>query len=816
MPRLTTEQEAACAFADGSVLVSAAAGAGKTTTLSERVVRRCLAAAEPVEIDRFLLVTFTEKAALEMRMRISGELSRRALAEDARAQAQLERLPLAHISTIHGFCLRLLRDEWQAAGIDPEAALMDERQAEIVRRQALDATLAAAYAGRAGMARLVAYFGGMGEDDGLREALLKALKFLDTLPDPQAYLSDAISRHAREEELQAALQRVVADHLRQVEEAASLLRQAADAARRAEGQTSYAAALDAEAMERETAARTSVLTWEEHRARLGALASFAALAGNSQPQRAASRRLREQAKKLLDRLASGLASLDAGEVRRRAQETGPILRDFVALLAAAMDDYRRLKRQRQALDFADLEQEAYRLLVSRGGAVAQALRQRFAEVLVDEFQDVNPLQAAIVDQVSQLGPGGNLFAVGDVKQSIYGFRHAAPGIFLAREREATGRGAALHLRQNFRSRPEIVDVVNAVFHELMQEPESPLYDARAALQAGRSRQTLPPDPDPRVRFVFVEGSELEEEGAEESSALEREADWIAREIGRLVAVGHPVWDPALEQVRPARYADCAVLLRGVQGAAGVIDDVFARRGVPVVIQRSEGYLGGLELQTLASLLRAIELPERDWDLLVTLRAPWFGLSLKDVLRVREAAKGEPLWQGLGRLAQRDHGMQDVLARIELWRRWSLSMPVDRLVERLLQDTEYQAHVAGLPRGAQRRRDVLAFQEAAQRLARQGRASIGSFLDMFEELSRQHLDIAPPDVDLGDAVRVTSIHRSKGLEFPIVFVAGLGRRFGGRQERDRIRLHQQLGVAAAFPDDEGGLHPTAFWQAIEAE
>ena len=815
MPRLTTEQETACAFAGGSVLVSAAAGAGKTTTLSERVVRRCLDPADPVEIDRFLLVTFTEKAALEMRMRISADLGRRALAGDSRAQAQLERLPLAHISTIHGFCLRLIREEWQALGLDAEAALMDERQAEVLRRQALDSTLGAAYAERSSMARLVAYFGGMGEDDGLREAVLKALKFLDTVPDPEGFLSDAAQRHMRDDELQSALRRVMAENVRQVEEAASLLRQAAAAARELEGQNAYVEALEGEATQREAAVLSTGLGWDQHRHLLQDAALFAPLRGNSAPGRETAHRLREKAKRVLARLSGGIASLDEAEVQRRTRATDPILADFLALLRGAMDDYRRLKRQRGVLDFADLEQEAYRLLTAGDSTIGEGVRRRFREVLVDEFQDVNPLQAAIVDHVSRLGKGGNLFAVGDVKQSIYGFRHAAPGIFLEREREAAERRAALGLRQNFRSRAEIVDVVNAVFRALMQEEASPLYDARAELVAGRDPDTVPPDPDPRVRFVEVRGVESDEEG-DEQPALVQEATWIAAEIARLMAAEHPVWDAAAEKVRPVRYGDCAVLLRGLQSAAAVFDDVFALRGIPAMIQRSQGYLGGQELQTLLSLLRTIELPERDWDLLVTLRAPWFDLSLADAVSLRQAAAGAPLFDGLRSLGQSDGRMRTILDRIELWRQWSLTMPLDRLVERLLQDTEYGAHVAGLPRGAQRRRDILAFQEAAERLARQGPASIGAFLAVFEELSRQHLDVAPPDVDMGDAVRVTTIHRSKGLEFPVVFVAGLGRRLGGKQERDRIRLHRSLGVAAAFPDDAGGLHPTPFWRAIEAE
>ena len=812
MAHLTPEQEAACAFAAGSVLVAAAAGAGKTTTLSERVVRRCLLGPDPVDIDRLLLVTFTEKAALEMRQRIGLELARRALAGETRAQAQLERLPTAHISTIHGFCLRLLREEWRTAGLDPDTAMLDERQAEILRRRALDATLDAAYQRLPGMADLVAYFGGMGEDQNLRDAMLDSLRFLDTLPDPNGFLREAAERQERPEEFRARLQEVMADDLRQVEEAVSLLRRAAVAARAAEGPSPYALALEREAAERSLAAR-DLLDWPTHCRRIAGLAEFGTLSGNSAPQRAASRKLREAAKRRLERLAAGLCALGEEELWRREQATQATLRDYASLLAAAMADYRRLKRQRQVLDFADLEQEAYRLL--RHGGVAEALRQRFCEVLVDEFQDVNPLQAAIVDLVSRLGEGGNLFAVGDVKQSIYGFRHAAPTIFLEREAEARGRGAALYLRENFRSRPEILEVANAVFRQLMQEEASPVYDEQAELRAARSADTLPPDPDPRVRFVFAAGPEGEGAGdADELSAQEREADFVAREIRRLVASGHPIWDAGRGEVRAVRYADCAVLLRSLQGAAAY-DDMFALHGVPATIQRNSGYLGGQELRTLVALLGTVELPERDWDLLVTLRAPWFGFSVDELWRVRQAASGKTLWQGLNALAADDRRMGRAVERIERWRQWSLAMPLDRLVGRLIADTEYAAHVAGLPRGAQRRRDIAAFQEAAERFAAQAGGGIGPFLAMFEERTSQELDQAPPDVELGDTVRVTSIHRSKGLEFPVVFVAGLGRNLRGGRQKPRLRLHRRLGMAAAYADGEGGLHPTVGWRAIEA-
>jgi len=816
MSALTAEQEAACAFRQGSVLVAAAAGAGKTTTLSERVVRRAVLDPDPVDIDRFLLVTFTEKAALEMRQRIAGDLARRALAGDARAEEMLERLPLAQISTIHGFCLRLLREEWHAAGLDPEAALLDERQAQILRRASLDATLTEAYRTRGGMPALVAYFGGMGEDDGLREALLDALGFLDILPDPEGFLRQGLLDHAAPEAFDRALRHVVAADRRQVQEAASLLRQAAGLARAAEGDTPYARALEAEALERETAAAQGASDWRQHGAILQSLARFSALSGNSLPQHAPSRRLREQAKKLLGRLAAGMAQLDEPELRERSAASHALLEDFAALLLVAMSDYRREKRAVAALDFSDLEQEAYRLLTADGGRVAAGLRRRYREVLVDEFQDVNPLQAAIIAQVSRAGEDGDLFAVGDVKQSIYGFRHAAPDLFLGHQAEAARRQAALALRQNFRSRREIIEAVNAVFRQLMQEAQAPLYDRDAELVAGRSGATLPPDPDPRVRFVIVPAAGGEgDPGEPDLGSLGREADWIAQEIARLVASQHPVWDAGTGQARPVRYRDCAVLLRGLTTAAATFDDRFAARGVPASIQRAEGYLGGLELQTVQSLLRAVELPTRDWDLLVTLRAPWFGLSLHDVWRVRAAAPGDALWQGLLRLGGEDERFGGIVRRIEDWRAMSLRLPVDRLVHEILADTQYPARVAGLPRGAQRRQDILGFAAAAEEFARRGGGGLGAFLETFEELERQRLDLAPPDVDLGDAVRVTSIHRSKGLEFPIVFVAGLGRRFGGERERRRIRLHRRLGLAAAYADEDGGLHPTPAWEAIDA-
>ncbi len=831
MPELTQEQAAAAGRRGGAVLVSAAAGSGKTTVLTERVMALCLDGPDPVDLDRLLVVTFTEKAALEMRERIGRRLKERADSGEERARVQLRLLPLAQISTIHAFGHALVLEEWERTGRDPELELMDERAAAILRLRALDEALARAYAREAAMADLVAYFGGMGEDEGLRSALLEAARFLDALPDGAAALREMVDAGANEAHLDEMLALLALESGRVLRQAASLLRQAASAALQ-EGLSDLAQGL-AEEAERllEAAQATEGEDWEDHRLRVAAQATFAKLSGIGKCKRAGS--LRERARRKVKGLADWLEGSPRDLLWQRQMETLPRLRLFARVLEGFLVAYRDLKRDRRALDFGDLEQEAYRLLLAPDGVVAARLRHRYREVLVDEFQDVSPLQDAIVRAIAGEDGGSDLFVVGDPKQSIYGFRHAAPWIFRAREEGCAAQGSSLPLRENFRCRPEIVSVVNHLFRALMRDADSPPYDDSAALVAGRPRETVAEGPE-EVRLVLIgdgeeapawedgrDEEETQEEPEEElgavAGAAAQEATWIAREIARLVAQRYPVYDREEGRVRPIAYRDCAVLLRSLQRVAGEFAGAFEAAGVPAEVQRSTGYMASLEVQTMLGLLRAIELPQRDRDLAIALRAPFFGVSAR-VLRAMHDAKGEGnLFDGLRALSRRDGTLRAILEQIVAWRAAALAKPLAEFVPWLLEQTRYRSYVAARPGSTRRLRDLDDFASRALRFGARGAGGLALFLREFEELGRRQIDEAPPPAGIDDAVSVLTIHRSKGLEWPVVFVAGLHRGMQSSEGSPSLRWHLRHRVGAAWVDlAQGVRRETAAMRAIRAE
>ncbi len=832
MPELTEEQRLAATRRGRAVLVSAAAGSGKTTVLTERVLRLCLEGSDPADIDRLLVVTFTEKAALEMRERIARGIAERAKAGDARAAEQLRLLPQAQISTIHAFGYALLLEEWERAGRDPELQLLDERQSTLVRMRALDSALERAYAQRAGMADLVGYFGGMGEDDALRAAVLEAARFLDALPDGEAALGRMLARAESREHFGEMLRLLREESRRALRQGASLMRQAALAAE-SEGDPDLARALRTEGERlRELGTAEDPGDWAVHRMDALAAAEFPTLKGITKCRLA--ERLRSQAKARVRSVADWLAASPEDLLWQRQVEALPRLRLFADVLVDFRAAYREEKLLRRALDFSDLEQEAHRLLAAPDGAVRERLRHRYREVLVDEFQDVSPLQNAIVQAIAGEVDGTDLFLVGDPKQSIYGFRHAAPDIFRGRQATLAGSGASLPLQENFRCRPEIVEVVNHIFAELMREAESPRYDAQARLVAGRAGGTKAPAAE-AVRLVLIGGrdgderaaeteeaeepgeAELAREGEEVEGAAAQEATWIAREIARLVAEGHPVYDRDARVIRPIQYRDCAVLLRGLSSVAADYQDAFEAAGVPAEVQRSAGYMGSLEIQTLLGLLRAIELPQRDRDLAILLRAPWCGVSARDLRSLRDASGGGSLFDGLTALAEGDARMREVRDMIASWRAASLAMPLQAFVPWLLRETGYRTYVAGRPHSARRLRDIDDFESKAVRFGMQGAGGLGLFLREFEELGRREIDEAPPMAGVDDAVSVLTVHRSKGLEWPVVFVAGLHRPMQVPDGQPTLRWHLRHGVGAAWVDLPRGVRrETAALRAIRAE
>ncbi|PZN12306.1 MAG: helicase, partial [Bacillota bacterium] len=713
--RWTPAQRDAIFLRGRHLLVSAAAGAGKTSVLVERIIQRILDPRDPVDIDRLLVVTFTEAAAAEMRDRIRDRLER-AVAErpeDRRLRRQLALLGRASISTLHSFCLRVVRQYFFRLGLDPAMRVLSEHEAHLLEQEVLEELFERRYAEADGtFLALVECYGGRA-DERLRDLVLHLHRLAYSQPWPESWLErlaarfgGARGRPVEESPWFAPARRALARHLDRM---ALRLERAAALCRRPGWPAELEPVLEQDAVRlRHLARRVEDLDWDGIVRELVAANAWNRLPPLRGLDEAAKERkeqvvrLRDGVKKRLRDLLDGLFGRAAEDVAGDAERLAPLAAALVGLVKEFDRALSSAKQERGLIDFTDMERYALRLLLDpdagpgelRPSDVAREFRRRFDEVLVDEYQDINQVQDAILRLVARDGEDGdpNLFMVGDVKQSIYRFRQAEPGLFLAKyhafppARDAGGEGPGeragrIELNANFRSRPSVVHAVNFVFRQIMTPALGGLaYDESAALVPAAD---YPPPESGRanaageapVEFHLIEREEAgaggeedgasiseavtggvgetgpgpedgEEDGEEalDASSLEREAAVVARRIRELVegTGGQPplhVWDKREGRYRPARYRDIVVLMRAVHSQAPVFVEVLSRLGIPVYARSRTGYFQALEVEVMLALLRLIDNPRQDVPLASVLRSPLVGLGAAELAAVRLAAPG---------------------------------------------------------------------------------------------------------------------------------------------------------------------------------
>lgn len=687
-PDPTGRQREAIRAPTAEIVVSAAAGTGKTRVLSDRAVR--LVAEDRADLGRLLVVTFTEAAAAEMKARIREGLEEAASARpgDARLRRQLRLLPGAPISTIHAFCLSLLRSRFPLVeGLDPGFRVLDEREARILALETAEAVLRRLHeAGDAAAPALEEAYGGRRGTD-LERRLLGAGRFLDTLPDPEGWVRDAAARAA----------------------------------------------------------------------------------GGAGPE--------------------GLAPA------------------FLRVLSLFRRAGRAAKDRFAAVDFADLERLALGILEEPAGgpsAVAGELRDRFVEVLVDEAQDLNPVQERILSLVSRpappaggpvAGPGrGNLFLVGDPKQCIYRFRLAEPAIFVRRAGEASPVPSAprrrIPLAENFRSRRPIVDAVNLLCGALLRKSTAHVPCGEEDRLVFHAQGYDPAGDEPVEVALFCRDGG----GEPAPEPIEREAAWIAARTRALVASGR------------FRYGDVAVLLRAPRHRAEAFLQALGDAGVPSRADAGGGLLDALEARDLLALLSLLDNPRQDIPLAAHLRSPLLGPGVSDADLARVRALGPhgdffgAVTAALARPDELRERLRRAFGRLKAWREAARTEGLSALLARIDRETGFTLAVSALPQGAERVRRLHAFFEQARAFDGFARAGLARFLrhleDLEEELETLPDAAAPPDGE--EAVRILSIHRSKGLEFPVVFVANLGREIGASGGTPPILLDRELGIAARDP------------------
>lgn len=790
MTRLFTEEQKHAIYDGGNLLVSAAAGSGKTSVLTERIARLVL---EGCCVNELLVVTFTKAAAGEMKKRIAARLLE--VSETLDDDAEVQRLRTAasetaraNISTLHSFCGTVLRRYFHEADLDPAFRVMDGAEAAVMLEDALEAYLEDACA--ADDPAFTALLDAIEGTNNLADAIRRTYHFMQGRPDPTLWLDAAEAVYDAPNSAED-----LADSLAETVRAALLARRAEHANFAADlaDIPKYANALgaDVELLDGICAANGYTAMREALFA-----AEFAKMSTArdtlDQQTRDAVKKVREKTRDYIKKCVADTFALSLAEKEAVLRKAAPHVKKLIACIRAFEARYRAVKNEKNVIDFSDMEHLA--LSVLRKERVAAAYRAKFRAVFVDEYQDSNLVQEAILNAIRR---EDNLFLVGDVKQSIYRFRLAEPSLFLEKfDAFAQGRGGhRIDLSMNFRSGNAVINFVNELFAKVMSRASGEIdYDDAARLRRGAERVDGSVEVHLIDRALAHESSEDDGED-EEHEALTNcalEAMVAAERILALVQEGKR------GDGEPIRYKDVAVLLRATRASAELWTETLSLMGVPAYADLTGGYFEAVEIKVFLSLLRCIDNRRQDVHLLSVLRSSVGGFTTEDLIHVASLReKGATLLDALSVCAAEDTPCgakaAGVLAKLDAWRTDAQLYTVEELLGKLLDETGFYRFVCALPGGARRQANLDALIERARAYGKSGGRGLWNFLQYMDRVEL-HAELGSAQTGEADVVRVMSIHKSKGLEFPVVIVGDLGKCFNTRG------LYNDI----ALPDTELGL------------
>lgn len=809
--------------AKGNILVVAGAGTGKTRTLIDRCMRQLMDATDSVSLLEILMVTFTEAAASEMRGRIAQRLEE-ALLQDPQntdLQEKLAHIDAASIGTLHSFCFNLIRQHFHSLELDPQARVLEPEEIALLEEQTLDELLENHYEGKEpldeSVRRFVTEFEN-GWDRGFREWIIKLHRFSQAMVAPNNWINEQI-RFLVQEAPDQWRSYFLNESLNWMQQWIPTLQSLPEDNTNAKAclELLFPCTQESSNLERVSRCIQAVADRDQN---------------EYWPPRCKTKH-REPIKRMLDD-AAFLATLCRGEedasdpleedwkwFRNRTLVLLELTREFTAAFALK-------KRERGGLDFSDLEQLTLDLLWDRkknkATELARSIREQYKQVYVDEYQDINAAQDCILTAIAGEGSHANRFLVGDVKQSIYGFRLANPRFFIDYERdwqkpqEAEER-QVIYLQDNFRSRPGILKFVNAFFSHLMAPDEGVIaYDANAHLQFGapENRSTLANMKEASVECCMIMTVKPEDPSADQTDApaseTEQEARMIAERLIQLNKAQHPVYDHAQEKFRPVEWRDMAILMRSIRSKADTYARVFGQMNVPLSVPRS-GMLERTEITDLISLLTLLDNPRQDIPLIAVLRSPLAGLNDNELALIRIGTRRGSYWSALHRFTREtpesllpdhlvDHALipsahkktKRFLEYFYQWRQSGRHLNLSRRLETILNDTFYLEHLASTDSHIESITHVKQLIQLARQFDQYQQQGLNRFLLHLENKRQLETEFDPGLGEDGQAVSLMSIHKSKGLEFPVVAVAGLAGAFNFQDIQQTWLLDENLGVA----------------------
>ncbi len=837
----TEDQRRVIDTRNSNILVSAAAGSGKTAVLVERILALITDPEHPVDVDRLLITTFTNAAAGEMRERIGKRIGELLKADPGNVwlQRQESLVHRAQITTIHGFCLYVIRNYFHTIDLNPNFRIADEGEMKLMKQDVAQEIVNEAHRiGNEDFLHFADCYGSGNRGGGLEDMVLQLYEYAIASPQPQRWLDHCADACAMPEgggwEAFAGAENVLRELHTAASDAESSIREARELTLLPGGPVAYQEALaDDERLLRDLQDSGTV---EEFRDLLAG-ASYAKLPSRrAKVMTGADEELCERVMALRSDMKEALKSLKKQyfsvpdeiqfEQLRRTEGQVRTLAELTKKFMVRLDEQ---KRKKNILDFSDQEHFALRILTREvdgkllPSQTADVFADYFEEIMVDEYQDSNLVQEAILESICRSRYGrDNRFMVGDVKQSIYRFRQAEPGLFLAKytSYSVSAAGVRIDLRQNFRSCSEVLDPVNEVFRRIMRTELGDIdYDESAELRAG----ALYPESAAAKAELCVLTREDWEAWEKECrwTKQEAEAHLVAARIRELLTNAQVMENG---EARAARPGDIVILLRTMSGWSETFVRVLQDEGIPARAQSREGYFGTMEVETLLSYLKVLDNPTQEIPLAAALHGMLGGFSSEELAKIRAASPDSGFYQACvayaddgkkedGRLRARLRGF---FAKLEKDRERAAYLPVHELLWGIMAENDYLNRVRALPGGEQRFANVQMLLAKAQDYEKISYHGLFHFVRYIERMQKYQMDFGEAALPGkgGDAVQIMSIHHSKGLEFPIVFVSGMGKSFNRQESHDKLVLHSSWGAGLDYVDAERRLRrPTLLKQLI---
>lgn len=811
----TSEQKKVIDLRDRDILVSAAAGSGKTAVLVERIVNRICVDNPPVDIDRMLVVTFTKAAAAEMRERVSRAIDslKEQKPDDENLQRQSTLVHNALITTIDSFCLFVVQNNFAQLNLDPDFRIGDQAELKLMLKDALAQVFEDNYAREDNEAfiNLIDTYSKGKNDSAVRQMVEDIYYKAGSSSWPRKWMNSLLRlydiKSAKQLEDSEIIKEIVDYSRVLLEEDVQELTMAKDLASATPGLEKYALTLSEDiALFDGMTDVTGYVGMQEflNRISFGRIAVIRKFDGDEKKKERV-KSMRDAAKKKVDEIKQKYFGMSIELMYEQLERQRPFVKELIRLSLEFYDAMEAVKTRKRVFDFSDIEHFALRILVDEQTLepteTAREFSKHFEEIMIDEYQDSNQVQEDILTAISREHQGvGNMFMVGDVKQSIYRFRMARPELFMEKYNIYTSDDSAhqrIDLHKNFRSRNEVLDFTNDIFYKIMAADLGNVqYDDDAALYPGASY----PDETMRPELLLVDYKDDDlSEIIEDGDKVQIEALLIANRIRSLMENGM-VTDKKTGQLRAVQYRDIVILSRSVATWGNTVAAVLKDCDIPAHVESNTGYFSSYEIQVILSMLRILDNPLQDIPMAAVLASPIVGMDDEELAQIRSAFKGVSFAQAALSAMAGENGYEDEKLKafalvFERLRGAVADTPIHELLYMMLDETGFYRYASAMPAGKRRRQNIDMLIEMAAAYEKTSYKGLFHFVRYIDIQQKYEIDYGEADTagENDDVVRIMTIHKSKGLEFPVVFVSGLGKGFNTQDTKSDLVIHEKLGL-----------------------